>query len=384
MNKNRKTILSLKKNSNFNSVSELIALFQNKYPKKYFYKPIGVEVEITNICNLKCRGCSLIVDEIDKPQDILTDEDFIKALLEFSKKGVFAYSLTGGETFLKLETIKKIISTSNLDIYKLNTNGSFFKDKKVTFKILKDLKKSGFGVKNKFIKSVLVLSLGHQNLAGVPLANAVNVTSLFYKIFNSKFAIISLNITEKNTLLSEKIYSDFKKLYKKTTKKEFDEDLFKVRFFSLNNIPTLKRLNIDLGPKATIEELLDDYKERFISGGCFNIRVNSQNKLDEAETLIPRCVLRPNGDLYACPGFNRVHLVGNILEEKIDDIFIKINKNLVLETVFTKNLKGLFKLALKSEPSLKDRMLEKAYGPCDLCQLLTAAINKTPVTRYRI
>lgn len=380
----KKTILSLKTNNSFATVDDLIYSFQQRYPKKYFYKPIGIEVEVTNVCNLKCRGCSLIIDEIDKPKDILKDEEFITVLKECKKLGMFGYSLTGGETFLQFDRVKKILSADHgLDIYKINTNGSFFKTPSMTTNYLLQLKEAGFGTKNKYIKPVLVVSLGHQNLAGVPLQNAVNVVALFYIIFNREDVVFSFNITEKNQLLAQKIFADFKKLYFKITQQEFDESIFEVRFFSLNNIPTLKRLNVFLGPKVPIAELLEDYKKNYLSGGCFNLRVHNAHREDEAETLIPRCVLRPNGDVYACPGFNRVHRIGNILDNNIGKIIEDTNKDKLLRIVFTKNLQGLFSFAIKSNPKLHELRLEKSYGPCDLCQVLTSVIRQKPIKPYK-
>ena len=255
----KKTILSLVKKSSFKSVDDLISFYQSvKYPKKYFYRPIGIEVEITNICNLRCKGCNLIIDEQDKPKDVLDDEEFIEILKDCKKMGMFGYSLTGGEPFLKYQTILKLIrSNHGLDLYKLNTNASFFKSIDQVKQFLLEMKRNGFGVQNKYIKPVLVISLGHQNLAGVPIQNAVNITSQLYNFFDPNLVLCSINITDANMLLAQKIFSDFKKLYKADTRKDFDEKIFQVITTGWNNLGTVEKKEVlDL-----LEELIEGLKE---------------------------------------------------------------------------------------------------------------------------
>lgn len=373
----KKTILNLKPGTDFESISGFIDFQQKKYPENYFYKPVGIEIEVTNECNLKCPGCPIIMDKYGIPKVFLGDKQIINTLKNCKETGIFAYSLTGGETFLKFDIVKKVISVDHgMDLYKLNSNGTFFRTIPLTKKILSELKEAGFDKKNKYIKPVMVVSIGQQNTAGVPLQNAVNLTSLFYTFFKPDEVIFSLNICDKNMLLADKIYKDFRKLYKKTNNEEFSEKLFDVRFFSLNNIPTLRRLKIDLGPKVYIKELIEDFKKNYISGGCFNIRINNTGDPNRAETLIPKCVLRPNGDLYSCQGYTYTHLIGNLNNDQIGNIIKRANKNKILENVFTKNLEGLYRMAVSKDLNVKYVKLEKAYGPCDVCKYLTSVIKK--------
>jgi MoaA/NifB/PqqE/SkfB family radical SAM enzyme len=309
--------------------------------------------------------------------DILRGDRIVNVLKGLKDTGIFAYSLTGGEVSLKFETALKILSADHgLDIYKYNTNGSFFNTVTKTVKYLTALKKAGFSGKNKYIKPVFVVSIGQQNQAGLPLQNAVNVMSQFYKIFDVNKVVFSLNVTDKNLLLARKIYQDFTRLYKKNTGEKFNERLFKVRLFTLNNIDTLRRLRMPLGENTTIPELLKDYKNNYLSGGCFNIKAKNTGNDERAETLIPRIVLRPNGDVYTCQGYSYVHLAGNILRKPLESIIETVNRNDIYKTIFTKNLAGLYQLALKKNPKVKNLILKSAYDPCDLCKVLTASLTK--------
>lgn len=376
---NKKNALQLVENSSFKSVTQLIDYFQKKQSSKHIYKPVGIELEITNQCNLRCRGCPIIVDE-EKTTDTLINKDFINLLIEAKKSDFIAYSITGGEPFLKFQLIKTIIKSGHgLDLYKLNTNCSFFKTPDLTKKYLEQLKESGFGEINKYIKPVMVISLGHQNLAGVPIQNAVNLTSTIYEVFDSKKVGCVLNITDMNPFLTKKIYSDFKTLYSKHTGEQFNEQLFKVRFFPINNAVTLKRLGILGKEKVSILKRINEFKTEYISGGCFNIHIKNTENPKKAETLTPKCVLRPNGDFYSCQGFNYVHLIGNIKNNSLKSIISQANNNLVLNTVFKKNLEGLYNLAFKLDKNIEEAMVNKTYSPCDVCQTLTNFIKNNTI-----
>jgi hypothetical protein len=370
----RKTILKLKNNSEFKKVSDLVNFYQKKLPLNYFYKPVGIELEITHDCNLKCQGCPIIWDQ-KKIKDILISQDYIDILKDCSKQSIFAYSLTGGETFLKFDVVKKIIASNHgLDLFKLNTNGSFFKSSKLAKKYFLELKTAGFVSQNKFIKPVLVISMGQQNFAGVPIKNSIYAVTEFFKVFNSD-AVISLNIVDRNLDLSQKIYHDFIKLFSKENK-SLPIDNLEVRIFSLNNYPTLNRLKISSDIKISISSLIKKYQQDYLSKGCFNIS-SKNNYFDNcAETLVPRCLLCPDGKLYSCPGFNLTHCLGDLNSSSINNIIQKTNQNLILKEIFTKNLASLYKLALKNDKTLDKLKLSESYDPCDLCQFLSHNLKK--------
>ena len=61
----------------FRSEKELVLHRQALYPSTWAYKPVGIEVEITNKCNIACAGCGQR-DEIHRPDDILSAEDIVE------------------------------------------------------------------------------------------------------------------------------------------------------------------------------------------------------------------------------------------------------------------------------------------------------------------
>lgn len=381
--KGKKTILQLLPTAPYASVSEFVAAIQSKSPlRQSVFTPIGVELEITNVCNLRCRGCALIIDEEDKPKDVLSTEEYIDSLRQCKKAGMIGYSITGGEPFLFFDRLLELLSAHHeLDLYKINTNGSAFTTPEKTKLLFSRLKKTGIETKNRYIKPVLVLSLGHQNLAGVPLENAVYATSLFYSFFSPERTNLSLNITEKNMLLARKLYEEFCRLYAKYSGHALDESTIDVRFFSLNFIPTLNRLQTMQKSPVRLTERITQIESEYISGGCFNIAARNNENEKEAETLIPRIVLRPNGDVYACPGYNRTHKIGRYQDATIQDIVQSVNKHPILPTVFSKNLRGLYELVEQKRPDIANVYVNRSYGPCDLCQLLTAFYTNIPLPK---
>lgn len=364
-------IISLLPNSPYSSIRDLVTSRQRQYPSNWFYKPVGIEVEITNKCNLKCAGCGQR-DEHSRPEDILTTDEYIDIILQASRTPIFACSLTGGETLLFLEHVKKILAAvhTQIDIYKINSNSYRFVNDEITLKVLKDLKVSGFG-NNRFIKSVIVTSIGQQNEDGMPLKNSVNLVRNFYKIFNFDQALCTVNSTDRDLKRANFWLKAFKKLYLDLTGEALDESLVPFRAFMLNNVPTLERLDLMIKFDVAIPELFKSFKQQYSSWLCLNVLPEA----GDVTTLTPRCVLRPNGDLIACPGYNYVHKIGNLKEQSLWQILEAANQDVFLQKVFTGGLPAVYEHALAKVPELADTKLSLSYSPCDLCQYFKNALQ---------
>ena len=359
------SIISLLANSPHNSVSELVLSYQDAYPKEWYYKPVGIEVEITNKCNLKCKGCGQI-DELERPDDILTTDQYIDTILQAADLPIFACSITGGETLLFLERVKQILTeiSGKIDIYKLNSNSYRFVNDVVTLQVLESLKLAGFSGKNKEIKSVLVTSIGQQNEAGMPLKNSVNLVKHFYSVFDFNECICTVNATDKNIQKSKRWLEAFLALYKSQTGESVDQEKVPFRAFMLNNVPTLQRLQLMTEYEVPIQDLISSFKTQYTSWKCLNTLPDP----GQLTSLTPRCVLRPNGDIIACPGYNYTHKIGNIKENSLSDIIASANENAFLKVMFTEGLPGMYELLQKKYPSLRKEKLSLSYAPCDVCQ----------------
>lgn len=367
------SIIQLLPNSSFTSITELIKDRQSLYPSDWCYKPVGIEVEITNKCNLACAGCGQR-DEHIRPDDVMSTQDYIRILKEVSVTPIFACSITGGETLMYLEHVREIIKEvhTRLDIYKLNSNSYRFVNDALTIGVLKQLKLSGFGEDNRHIKPVFVTSIGQQNENGMPLINSVNLVKNFYSVFDQAKALVSVNATDKNIQKARQWNNKFRQLYKDTTGEEVTEEKVPMREFMLNNIPTLQRLGLVVQYDVPISELISGFKTQYTSWKCLNQVPQSTDA--DLTTLMPKCVLQPNGDLYACPGYNYVHKIGNVMQESIKNILRHANENPILRIMYTDGLPGLYKYASKIDPSVKQDKLSLSYAPCDVCQYLTKKV----------
>jgi hypothetical protein len=368
------SIINLLPHSQFSSIRKLIESKQSEYPKEWFYKPVGIEVEITNKCNLKCSGCGQR-DETIRPDDVLKAEEYISILKQTTSTPIFACSITGGETLLFLEMVKKILREvhGSVDIYKLNSNSYRFVNDQITTDVLKQLKENGFGEGNKYIKAVLVTSIGQQNENGMPLKNSVFLTKHFYDIFDDQKAICTVNATDKNIQRARYWLKEFRALYKEMTGHEVDKRI-PFRAFMLNNVPTLERLGLMIQHEVPIKDLIFSFKSQYLSWKCLNIQPEDPDI--PATTLTPRCLLRPNGDLYACPGYNYTHKIGNLQKNTLMEILERTNKNEVLRTVFTQGLPGLLEYVKKYETEIEKEKLSLSYAPCDVCQYLSRKVQQ--------
>lgn len=372
------SIIQLLPTVSTSSITSFISVRQRMYPKGWVYRPIGIEFELTNRCNIQCAGCGQR-DEPQRPADSLTIDDYIDVAKQAATLPIFACSLTGGETLMFLDRIHVFLKALSgiIDVYKINTNGYRFVSEEKAARIFTDLRASGFGIKNKYIKSVFVVSIGQQSNAGIPINNSVAAASAFYTVFARDQAIITINVTDKNIQTARYWSNEFRKLYEQKTGHTHDDKTVPIREFMLNTIATLRRLRMEVDYAVTIPELFDRFADTYRSWRCLN---SLPKESDDITTLMPKMVLRPNGDVMACPGYGYVHTIGNIKKRKLEDIIEKANTNPVLRKMYTQGLPGLYRMVIKRNPQITETKLSISHDPCDVCKYLTAQYNNTSIT----
>lgn len=371
------TILRLQRRANFGSTREWVEASQQCFPRNWRLRPLGVELELTNSCNLNCVGCAQQRD-LPKIDDTLTLGKQIEILHELSQLGVKAYSITGGEPTLHLDKIIKIIQSNHgLDLYKLNTNGSLFYDDGTTADFLGKLEKSGFSTKNKDILPVLVVSLGQQTKQGVPLGNGIRVAKYFYQFFPPEKVLLSFNITDANPQNCQKISRHFKSMLINELGDLYDPDIYTLRIFGLTNLTTLNRLGIMSSKTDTLSGVINNFEKSYKSWKCLN---TLPPNMDHLPTLIPRILIRPNGQVFACPGYNYTHLIGDLNHQTITVILSEANHNPILRTMFTKGLPGLIDLAEKFLPGIRKQPISVSAAPCDVCQFVSQQLYPKLIT----
>ena len=353
------SIIQLRSGAPHASLMDLIRSKQAEYPSDWVYRPVGIELELTNKCNIQCAGCGQR-DEESRPQDLLSVDEYSDVARQAGKLPIFACSITGGETLMFLDRIYVLLQTisGNLDVYKINTNGYRFVSKDRSRQIFTDLKTAGFGVNNRFIKSVFV--------------NSVNAASVFYDIFSFDESVLTINVTDKNIQTASRWSNTFRRMYEEATGLVHDDKKIPIREFMLNTIATLKRLDLALEQEVTIPELFRKFQLQYRSWKCLNTPPTTD---EDMTTLMPKMVLRPNGDVMACPGYGYVHNIGNIRKTSLYSIVESANKNPVLRIMYTDGLPGLYKRVSKLHPEIATRTFSLSHDPCDICQILTNLYN---------
>lgn len=75
--------------------------------------PLGVQLEITSACNLRCHHCYNASSERDIQE--LTDEEWIKISKEIFTRKVMGLTISGGEPLIRKDLVKEIIEIANFN-----------------------------------------------------------------------------------------------------------------------------------------------------------------------------------------------------------------------------------------------------------------------------
>jgi len=102
-----------------------------------FNRPLGVQLEITSLCNLKCVHCYNNSSSNPKSyNEELSEELWLKIAKELKAMGVFTVIISGGEPLLKRSLVEKILTVfaenKNIAIG-IITNGWFVDDSFIDF-----------------------------------------------------------------------------------------------------------------------------------------------------------------------------------------------------------------------------------------------------------
>lgn len=105
-------------------------------PKKYFSAPLGVQLELTNACNLKCIHC--YNNSSKKLPNELSVSEWINIVKELCKMKIFECVISGGEPLLLEENLFAIMDIlSEYGIYVLLISNGVLLDKNVCNRLKK-------------------------------------------------------------------------------------------------------------------------------------------------------------------------------------------------------------------------------------------------------
>ncbi|HAR64141.1 MAG: hypothetical protein DKM50_05430 [Candidatus Margulisiibacteriota bacterium] len=358
--------LYLLRSSPYSNWNDLINAKQKKYQQNWFYKPVGIELEITSLCNIECSGCA-VTDSFGDKNYTLSHDTIMNVLEQAAKYGLFFYTITGGEPFLAFDMIKQLLPSAPLDLMTLRTNGYAFSNLEKTKAILGELSLS---IKNKYMKTSVYLSQGQQNIAGVPIINSIYMLTGALSMLDPDRFTLNFTLFDKNIKFAEEIDNEFFELLKK-----YDIPLDRI----LTDFTHIKDTRIcstaikigELSDQMTgIKTLIDLYKKQRTLN-CSHCESQLQQGW-----IGPRMLVRANGDVYACSGFCHVFLLGNIHTQSLLEILEYANALPELKAVFTSGLEGLLDYTLHRYPQVAEEVLSISFGPCNLCEYLVNFLSQ--------
>lgn len=245
-----------------------------------------IYIEITNVCNLKCKFCP----ETQRNKQFMTVENFEEIISKIHKHTKLVCLHVKGEPLLhnKLEKLLKILEKYNLKA-NITTNGTLIKDK------LEILKKS---------KSVRQINFSIHSIAQNEKLNTQYLKDIFESAEQLKNIIISYRLWNLQNIKENDINNTIiEEIEKYHNMQNLKQELTKNDFFQL-------RKNIFIN--QDIEFTWPDINKEIIieKGKCLALKEQIAILVDG--TVVP-CCLDNNGDIP----------LGNILEETIDEILNK-------------------------------------------------------------
>lgn len=257
-----------------------------------------IYIEITNICNLKCKFCP----ETNRKKELMTVENFEEVIKKIHKYTKLVCLHVKGEPLLHsdLENILKILQKYNLQA-NITTNGTLIKEKLKIIKNSKAVRQINFS-----IHSITQNEISNKEYLQSIFESAEKLENIMisYRLWNLQ------NIKENN--INKDIIESIEKFY---NIKNLKEQLIENEFIQLK-----KNIFINQDEEFTWP---DTNKNAIIkSGRCLALKEQVAILVDG--TVVP-CCLDNNGDIP----------LGNILEESLVDI-LKKPKSTVIKKNFEK------------------------------------------------
>jgi MoaA/NifB/PqqE/SkfB family radical SAM enzyme len=350
--------------------SGLVAAIKNrklikkqKNNQDFFYRPEGIDLEITQKCTLACKQCSILT-EVKAGFAGLDWKVYSNALSEASNFGMYSYSITGGEPFIRFNDVCRIIESSqslNIECFKIQTNCSYFSSAEKSNNLIKALVSSGFG-NNKITNACIHCSQGIQNYE--PHSNNENLLhiarALKPYIHSASFPLISFGlIYTLDPFVDElEVYANLRRELSSKANFDWSNDRASIRICPVDysDETAEKHWNKSLIP---LRELLEIRVKTF--GNCFHSDL----------TPWPRMLMRANGEVFACTCFGHVYSLGKYPENSIEDLIKIANKIPAFRRIHQDGLLGLLDyIEEHQKPGFGETLVPGSMTACQLCGIM--------------
>lgn len=242
-----------------------------------------IYIEITNICNLKCKFCP----ETKRKKEYISIENFEETIKKVHKYTNLVCLHVKGEPLLhpQLDKILKILEKYNLKA-NITTNGTLIKEK------LEVLKNSN---------SVRQINFSIHSISQNSKLDKEYLKNIFESVDKLKNIIISYRLWNLQAIKENDINNEIiKEIEDYYGIKNLKEELMKNKFFKIKNNIFINQDTEFVWPNLENEQIIE-------KGRCLALKEQIAILVDG--TVVP-CCLDNNGDIP----------LGNILEEQLESI----------------------------------------------------------------
>lgn len=255
-----------------------------------------IYIEITNICNLKCKFCP----ETKRKKEYISIEDFEETIKKVHTYTNLVCLHVKGEPLLhpQLDKILKILEKYNLKA-NITTNGTLIKEK------LEVLKNSN---------SVRQINFSIHSISQNSKLDKEYLKNIFESVDKLKNIIISYRLWNLQAIKENDINNEIiKEIEDYYGIKNLKEELIKNEFFKIKNNIFINQDTEFVWPNLENEQIIE-------KGRCLALKEQIAILVDG--TVVP-CCLDNNGDIP----------LGNLLEESLESI-LNSSKALVIKNNF--------------------------------------------------
>lgn len=328
-------------------------------PSRWWFRPRGVELEISQRCNLRCTGCA-IIDEVEAGYDGPPVEQLLAVLAECERLGVYGYTITGGEPLMKPDVMAALIAGSSMDLLKIQTNAKVFSSAARAEALLGRLADAGLGTRARHVRPSINVSLGMQTDAGTPLANVAHLTAACVRMFGDRVNLV-LNVLAWSDAEERQVMSSLDEAYRAAYGRRYPVDaVMRLARFSYNTTPRLESAGLVPIARATVRERIAELPPDFL---CMAFE-------RDGSTPLPRILVRADGALYPCSCFGFVGSPGNVYQQPLEALLDAVNADELFREVSRSGLPGLYARAVAARPELADRELPARTTICKVCKAL--------------
>ena len=247
-----------------------------------------IYIEITNVCNLKCKFCP----EATRQKEFMTVENFEEVIKKVHKHTNLVCLHVKGEPLLhpNLEDILKILEKYNLQA-NITTNGTLIKDKLEILKNSKAVRQINFSIHSIMQNEKLDNEYLQDIFESVEELNDIIVS---YRLWNLQ----AIKENDINNEIIQKIESYY-------NLQNLKEELMQNEFLKVKENVFINQDTEFVWPNLNNKNIIE-------KGRCLALKEQIAILVDG--TVVP-CCLDNNGDI----------LLGNIFEESLEDILEKEN-----------------------------------------------------------